>query len=158
MRRLCRVSLGADCNTPAGTHPCKKPRCKTCLPILKRTDISVTADEKHTICGHFTCQSTSVVYIISCRTSNAANIGETGCPLQERMNQHRFSVNHEEDTPVSEHFQDGHQPMVSVLQSAPSDTLQRCLIEQRWIKRLSQPHSLLRLINRDGGIDALSLD
>ena len=45
-----------------------------------------------------------------------------------------------------------------VLQSAPSDTLQRRLIEQHWSKRLSQPHSLLQLINRDDGIDALSLD
>ena len=35
---------------------------------------------------------------------NCVYVGETGCKVRERMNQHRFDISRHNDTPVAAHF------------------------------------------------------
>ena len=63
-----------------------------------------------------------------------------------------------EDTPVDQHFKGNYSARVSVLVSTPEDTVQRRVMERAWIKRLSRQSSPWQLINRDTGIDVLTLD
>ena len=141
---------------PAGTHPCQLPRCKTCALVLNKTSIQVV-DQQHVIRQHFTCKSTSLIYLISCMACNAVYVGETGCHLHERMNGHRFAIKHNEDTPVAKHFNlEGHAWRVSALQYAPVDTIKRRTIEKVWISRFRSSRGFTSL-NRDDGLDILLL-
>ena len=55
-------------------------------------------------------------------------IGKTGCLLRDRITRHRFSMSHNLDTRVVEHFsQPGHYLTVSVLQSPQEDAVIRRL-------------------------------
>ena len=97
------------------------------------------ANRSISIRGHHSCQSTSVVYLISCTQAqcNAVYIGETGCTLRERMNGHRSSIKNNEDTPVAVHFTHrDHSWRVTVLERAPTGIVQRQLLEKLWINRL----------------------
>ena len=105
---------------------------------------------------HFTCDSSSVIYLLSCSTCNATYVGETGCKLRELLNHHRSNIRNNDDTPVAEHFRGQHALRVTVLSAAPEDVVQRRLIEKMWIERLKD--TTWHVINRDNGIDALTLD
>ena len=141
--------------TQPGTYPCgSSSRCKTCAIVKNLTEV-ITGGNTYTIRGHFNCQSVSVIYLITC---TVAYVSETGCSLRKRLNGHRHAIKEKEDTPVGLQFQGKHSVRVSVLASAPNDTTQPHLKEKVWIEQLSQPASPRHLINRDRGIDALTLD
>ena len=91
---------------PDGTFPSDRPRCKTCERVHTVAALPYGADRSISIRGHHSCQSSSVVYLISCTQAqcDAVYIGETGCTLRERMNGHRSSIKNNEDTPVAVHF------------------------------------------------------
>ena len=136
-----------------GTFPCETSRCKTCEAVHNLD--TVDCKEPYKVRGHFTCTSSSVVYLISCGKPGceAVYVGETGCSLRERMNGHRFSIKNKTNTPVGMHFStEGHNPRVSVIQKAPQDILQRRLLEKSWIDRLKKSPGKL-LLNRDDGLD-----
>ena len=140
-----------------GTHPCNSLRCKTCSIIVDLTTIDINASPKHQVRGYYTCQSSSIIYLISCTLCNAVYVGETGCKLRERMTGHRSAINNKIDTPVAEHFQlAGHHLRVSVIQSASEDVMKRRTVERMWINRLRQ-QTHVRLLNRDDGLDILLL-
>ena len=64
------------------------------------------ADRRISIRRHHSCQSASVVYLISCTKAqcDAVYIGETGGFLRETMNGHRSSIKNNEDTPIAVHL------------------------------------------------------
>ena len=57
---------------------------------------------------------------------------------------------------MAEHFRGQHAMRVTILSAVHEDVLQRHLIKKMWIRRLTD--STWHLINRDNGIDALTLD
>ena len=106
---------------------------------------------------HFSCSSSSVIYLIQCSSCNSVYVGETGRALRERMTSHRFDIAHDKDTPVAEHFsQHGHDFMVSVIQHTSENLVTRRLVEKRWISRFRSSRDYV-LLNRDDGISALTL-
>ena len=63
-----------------------------------------------------------------------------------------------QDTPVGVHFnQQGHEPRVRVLGSAPTNVIQRRILEATRIRHFKQ-QPMVTLLNRDGGADILALD
>ena len=63
-----------------------------------------------------------------------------------------------QDTPVGVHFnQQGHEPRVRVLGSAPTNVIQRRILEAKWIRHFKQ-QPMVTLLNRDDGADILALD
>ena len=139
---------------PDGTYPCDRPRCKTCERVHTIATLPYRADRSISIRGHHSCQSASVVYLVSCTQAQceAVYIGEMGCTLRERMNGHRSSIKNKEDTPVAVHFTHrDHSWRVTVLERAPTDTVQRRLLENLWINMLR----LFTVLNRDDGLGIL---
>ena len=117
-----------------------------------------TVEPYSTICDcSYYCVSSSVVNFIQCSLCNCVYVGETGCKVRERMNQHRFDISRHNDTPVAAHFSlPGHNLQISVLQSTQDSVIMRRLIERTWISRIrSMPGYFV--INRNDGISILQL-
>ena len=105
--------------------------------------------------GSFTCNSTDVVYAITCQhCPSAVYIGQTGQSLRQRMNSHKFDIrNNDPQKPVSMHFnQPGHSLQhfkVAVLWQGPfKSRLQREAVEQNIIQKLD---CIKHGLNRDSG-------
>lgn len=138
-----------------GTRPCNGPRCQLCPHI--NTDTWITGPNNVPCCinGSFTCNSTDVVYAITCQhCPSAVYIGQTGQSLRQRMNSHKFDIrNNDPQKPVSMHFnQPGHSLQhfkVAVLRQGPfKSRLQREAVEQNIIQKLD---CIKHGLNRDSG-------
>ena len=102
-------------------------------------------------------ESSALVYLITCSTCNAAYVGETGQKLRERLNGHRADIRNKADTPVGVHFgMSDHHLRVSGLEGTSSDTRSRRLRERAWI-RFFQQSNVFTCMNRDNGLDILTL-
>ena len=137
----------------AATILCDAARCKTC-PLIKQAGIVPLPSPQR----KFACRSANVVYAIACTACNAVYIGETGCLLRERVNGHRYSLKHKQDTPAADHFKKkDHRMAVCVLQGAQEDvTMHMRSLENKCIAKLKEDDRF-QVINRDEGADILSL-
>ena len=59
---------------PGGTTPCGKPRCKTCDHIQQAD--TMTKQETYSTRGSFTCQSSNLVYLLTCSICNKQYVGK----------------------------------------------------------------------------------
>ena len=101
---LVHTSMKSPSGSPAGTHPCGAPRCRTCAHVSGTT---IIAEPQHsiTIREHFTCKSSKVVCCISCRRCPVLYIGETARMLRGRTGEHlRAITRNPPGFPVAEHF------------------------------------------------------
>lgn len=141
--------------TADGTTPCSSPRCQLCPHINPSTQIIGPNNASHAIKGSFNCNSTNVIYAITCqRCPSAVYIGQTGQSLRQRMNSHKFDIrNNSLQKPVAEHFNlPGHslsQLKVAVVQQRTfKDRFEREAAEQKIIKKLN---CIDQGLNRDHG-------
>ena len=74
---------------------CKARRSKTC-PILVTTDTfsSSVTGEHFKLKLSASCKTSNIIYLIQCRRCGLQYVGETGQPLHNRMNGHRFNITH----------------------------------------------------------------
>ena len=88
-----------------GSRACQRPRCHTCQYISPDTEIRGT-NYSFSVRGHFTFQSSNLVYCISCnRCPTILYIGETGRNLRSRFSEHLRSIrNNTPVFPVAQHF------------------------------------------------------
>ena len=134
---------------PPGNSKCHKPGCKTCPFICTFTIFQGPSGQQFEIKSHFTCQSTDLVYILSCSLCHKMYVGETYRTLNERFKEHRNSIITGKDTPIGIHFNSGihslsHVRVAAVWRNGSDDWLYRKFIESRVISRLGtlQPHGL----------------
>ena len=76
-------------------YKCQDKRCKTCpntITDVKYTTINGTCLKRN---APFSCQTTDIIYCLVCKKCKAEYIGETGDPLNIRMNGHRNQIKHE---------------------------------------------------------------
>ena len=78
-------------STPAGTFPCRRPRCRTC-DFTGRTATITNANGGVRVKVRFNCTATGVVYVITCQHCYKLYIGETGQRLADRFGEHLRSV------------------------------------------------------------------
>ena len=143
-------------DAPIGTHKCLHSRCRTCPIVNNITQIQTNSGLKH-IRDSFTCDTSSLVYVITCSKCNSVCVGETGQKLRERMNGHRADIKNKNNTPVGLHFNaKGHEPRISGLQKTAQDTTARRVREKKWIKLLESCKTY-KCMNRDSGIYFLIL-
>jgi len=92
-RTLVRSRLESDPTDNIGTFPCNKTRCQLCPLVVTKTEIDIpNRTEKFVPSGHFTCDSSNVIYLITCKKCPSTYyIGETGQTLRKRMNGHKCS-------------------------------------------------------------------
>ncbi|XP_078354461.1 uncharacterized protein LOC144639077 [Oculina patagonica] len=103
---LVRSSLQSGANTgdePHGTFPCHRPRYRTCAHANPASQIN-TLGGLLTIRQRFSCTTSNIVYIITCRACTMSCIGETGRRLGDRFCEHLRSVERKADLPVAKHF------------------------------------------------------
>ena len=134
---LVQASLNATQNEMLGNnHPCGAAGCRTC-PILTATDefTSHKTGQKFKMKFTASCRSSNIIYLITCTRCGEQYVGETGQPLQRRVNGHHFNVMHRrtEEFPMAEHCtSDGHSQadMVVVVIDQLCSRL-RCLCKYR---------------------------
>ena len=94
--------------------PCSKPFCNICNMIKTlKTKCKVT-QVTHDLPRNVDCQTTNVVYLLSCSLCNKQYIGETKRAFSVRFKEHLADVKHKRDKPVSNHIND-HAPNMAKL-------------------------------------------
>lgn len=137
--------------TEHGTFKCNS-RCITCQHHVNesRSFTSHSTDSTFQTKGHITCNTSNVIYLISCRRCGIQYVGETKNTLKQRLYGHRSTIKTRKlDTPVGEHFNLPNHSIFDLSVQAIESLRNRSEIVRRsrekvWIKRLHtiQPHGL----------------
>ena len=105
---LVRASTKTDTNHESfiSTHPCKRPTlCRYCPKLNRSGQItSKTTGQKITTMRNINCQSSNVIYLITCSTCGIQHVGQTKNRLLTRFQGHYYDVMNHNDTRVSRHF------------------------------------------------------
>ena len=121
---------------------CNRPRCSHCSSIVESNSfLSTTASASFSVRENFTCASSDVIYLITCKKCNIQYVGQTQQKCSQRMNKHKFDIKHFPDiiTTVSEHFNSpGHS--IKKFSFMPIDKVtgnwKRLMKETSWMHRL----------------------
>ena len=134
-------------SAPLGCRPCGDEKCKTC-PFIDTSGTFVGPSGSFTVRSHLSCQSSDIVYVLSCTLCSKLYVGETYRSLTERFSEHLRSMKLGYNNPVGQHFAGPyhsftHATIAAVWQN-PSSSAYRKWMENRVITRLgtSQPHGL----------------
>ena len=87
---------------------CNHPRCATCKVHLNhstsfKSNYPLNRRVYH-IRHPFTCQTTNVVYLITCTKCKKQYVGCTSAQLKVRINQHRSCINNKKGSYIHKHF------------------------------------------------------
>lgn len=85
---------------------CDQSRCMTCKIHAVHADHFCNEHNKarHLINDNIYCNSTNLIYLITCRKCKSQYVGETGRSLRDRLNDHRSAIRNKIKTPISVHF------------------------------------------------------
>lgn len=107
------VSLVTICSVPViptpihshpWTFPCNRKRCNTC-PVVSSDQLLSIQGPSFMVTDRFSCISTNVVYILSCKRCNILYVGETKRRLAVRITEHLRSIDlNLPGFPVATHF------------------------------------------------------
>ena len=155
-----RSSLPPDHPPPRGSFACGTCRsCKHKLHSGQQGPITHTQEdtnftssvtgEDHVIRKHLDCQSTNVVYLITCTQCQQQYVGETSRSLETRLVEHCADARYDRNTPVARHFNlPGHSAdnmsIMCIDKPPKTDTMMRKKLEKDWISKLqtTQPHGI----------------
>ncbi|XP_076458521.1 netrin receptor UNC5C-like [Babylonia areolata] len=86
-----------------GCRPCGDRKCKAC-PFIDTSGSVVGPSGTFTVKSHLNCQSTDIVYILSCTLCSKLYVGETYRSLGEGFSEHLRSMKLGYNNPVGQHF------------------------------------------------------
>ena len=132
---------------------CNRPQlCRYC-PRLNHSGeiISKTTGQKHSTMVNINCQTSNVIYLITCISCGIQYVGQTKNRLISRFQGHYYDIKNHNDTTVSRHFNkcpsslpNGFEGLqISILSfiknpsSSRAGQLERDREEKRWIHRLA---------------------
>ena len=88
-----------------GTHACKDKRCQLNKYLITGNKVtSSRTNNTHTITDSITCNTTRVIYVITCTKCNKQYTGQTKNSLRTRINNHLSAITHNLNQPVAQHF------------------------------------------------------
>ena len=92
--------------TVPGMKKCNKPQCRTCPFVATGSEVKCeVTGEKHKINSPSECQTTNVIYCISCVKCKQQYIGETERTLDARFREHLGYVRNKKlQEPTGSHF------------------------------------------------------
>ena len=141
-----------DNNTNAGHNRCQRSNtCRYC-PILNTTGKikSHTNGKTFTSLKNVNCQSSNLIYVISCDNCGIQYVGQTKNRLLTRFQGHFNDIDHDRDTTVARHLNRCTSEtmqntkftitIVSFIRSPPDSVVsksQRDKEEKRWMRRLT---------------------
>ena len=78
----------------SGCHSCSRPNCAICRDHLITSDsvTSTTTQQKFPIKQHIHCNSSNIIYIITCSLCNKQYTGQTSTTLRQRINNHKSAI------------------------------------------------------------------
>lgn len=129
---------------------CTRPNCNICSFIRRRQHFTSTYTNlryhKPKPASTATCETTNLVYLLTCQVCQKQYVGETKRSFRVRMKEHLADIAHERETPVARHFMTGsnctstpQMELIEVLKSDPNkdqSTRDRRHRELHWIQQL----------------------
>ena len=87
------------------TKRCNHPRCATCTHLnCSKYFTSTKSGTTYTIRHSFTCTSSNLIYLVTCKKCNKQYVGLTTKQLNVRVNHHRSSIINHKPIYLSKHF------------------------------------------------------
>lgn len=123
-------------NTPSA---CLHPNCKTCEHYDQSQYFrSKVTKRQYRIQHPFSCSSTNVIYLITCKKCKKQYVGQTTTSVRKRLNGHRSAMKAKIDTYLYNHFNfpdhdTSHIKIQAIDTTTPSDLSQ---LEHYWILTL----------------------
>ena len=106
--QLVRASTRTLDTTKTNTdlNPCQRPRnCCYCLLINKTGKLtSKTTGKQFSILRNVNCQSSNLIYVITCKHYSTQYVGQTKNRILTRFQGHMFDIAHNSDSTVARHF------------------------------------------------------
>jgi hypothetical protein len=105
LRDLLVSSRFLKLTTMTGSHPCGKP-CATCPMMATATSFKSTSTGKDfRIRGHYDCQTSNAIYLITCNLCHLQYIGQTRNTINTRFRGHAMDIRRKDQAkPVGAHF------------------------------------------------------
>jgi hypothetical protein len=104
-------SAGSGANTVSveftnpGMHNCSSSRCRACNYIVPNNVFKSSFNRRlFNIKSNFTCKSSNIIYLITCKQCGMQYVGQTGRTLAERICDHLSNIRTRKSTPISLHF------------------------------------------------------
>lgn len=93
----------------------------------------------------FNCNSTNLIYLITCSKCNKAYVGQTSNKLKERLNNHRSNIRLKKLTAISIHFNEPRHSerdlrIIPIYDLTPYNSTQRDEIEISYMHQLKTIH------------------
>ena len=99
-----KFTRGQD--SPAYVTKCGDKRCKCCTHIQRSNSVKFESGMRFEVKTNMDCNSSNLIYVITCAGCNGQYIGETGDVLRNRVRVHRQHINdaNTRQLKVSEHI------------------------------------------------------
>ena len=135
------------------TKRCNHPRCVTCKHLnCSKYFTSKKTGTTFTIRHSFSCTSSNIIYLITCKKCHKQYVGLTTKQLNTRINHHRTNISNHKSIYLCVHFnfpdhsvEDLSVQAIDTVPEGCKNTLQELQkMERYWIKTLKtlQPHGL----------------
>jgi peptide-methionine (R)-S-oxide reductase len=124
-----------------GVYRCSTPKCSGCKHIRPSTTITDRNGNTYNIMGHHNCNSSYIIYLLTCSKCGLQYVGQTSNPFKVRISQHIGDIRRKEDTSVAMHFNSNDHSVrdvtMQVIEHASRVTSERLLLERTWIAILN---------------------
>ena len=126
---------------PPGFFHCNRKGCSTCTYSTETTTFHSYHQQKtFTIHGHINCNTSNVIYLITCTKCHKQYVGETGRKLKTRITEHLHSIKNHKNTVIGIHFTSTHHSIDHILihpiESLHNSSNYRKVKELFWINKL----------------------
>jgi hypothetical protein len=131
-------------NRFVGSRRCPSLKCKACNYIVEANSFTSSENGRtFKLTSGFTCKSSNICYLVTCRACRKQYVGETGRSLAERITDHLSAIRLNKPTPIGVHFnQQGHSNKhFSILAIDKFDDAGNCLNFRR-LKETTWQHLL----------------
>jgi len=121
---------------------CNHPRCTCCKSILeKNTFTSTVTKQTYTIETNMNCNSSNIIYLITCTHCKLQYVGQTNRKLKDRLNDHKSNTRTNKQTAIGIHFRTAshditHLQIIPIEQIEQNNRDQILIREQFWMNTL----------------------
>lgn len=92
-------------NKQMGSNKCNTTNCKTCPYItIAHKFTSTYTRRQYNIIKPLNCQSTNIIYLVTCSSCSKQYVGQTQGRLSEILEEHITNIISKNNTPVAKHF------------------------------------------------------